>query len=1444
MYAEELLTMQDELCPPEQKLRSYLSGRLETDDLDKLEAHLHSCQACEQAATAIENEPDTFVDLLQSQAPPAMESSAPEETSSSARPDAKENTASVVRFPLDGEIASYELLRELGSGGMGAVYLARHTKLDKQVAIKLLPALPAKMPEFVARFEREMRAAGRLDHPAIVRTTDAGEAEGVHYLVMDAIDGLDLSRIARSTDQMSIADACDVARQAALGLAHAHENGIVHRDVKPSNLMLDADGQLRILDFGLAQIGLWERGSAEITTVGQLMGTLDYMAPEQAERGGAVDYRADLYSLGATLFRLLSGRPPLAAAPDMTPLEKLRLLSTHTAPKLSTLRPDTPPQLVSLTSSLLARSPDQRPASASHAAEMLEPFCDGSQLGSLVARARIEAKPPESSIAVAQLMAKPASTEQQKQQSSDADRTSGFTSWFAWAGALAIAAASIWFVVETGKGQLVIESVDASVNVSLRKDDQVLDELRIEPGTKVTRLWGGEYEITLDTGSDSFSVSQHAFTIRRGETVVARITSNKPTVTHTDVTPALSMQAAAADDSLVAGSQPTDRRLDEIVYKGETLDTWLRRIKYERSSDQLAESLNAVGALASPELQELIDPVMLELLQKQPKQWRAAMPMLQTNGSGFYSRIQPLFDATSDRESVDALATTLSYTVTAKSEGLSSAAAAAPLLDWIAENFDMLAPCEKLRFLVEGILAGKGLPEAQCMQENGILANLIAIIHAGEAKAPEMVQVVDRFMFFRTSKVSSWPERTRVEAIRRALRIVVDDRIQQELRHKASVVLVESSRPPLHVPSEEQKRVVDVMRKWLHFISDAPSFHLSIREPRDFGIPSRYWFPENRGMVNPHTTAMYIIAELGLAAELEKPLTRLHHSVEELAIEKSGSQYFGSFDSDSGDIEVARTIFLRTGELLGIPDSKLEARLSEIRPADRRRYADAALRRITVNKNANYVADGIYAADLFLSSREADIAIPAFVNLINREDLNEELGKMAIGLLNRVAGEDFFQHLAGILRSNPKFAGVYGSSLWTIPELGCENADSLAPLFEWADEIFEHREDAERAAALALLSSLLYDRTRTIADHNEKLREFQQPGKLIAARCQQAIIERLGTYSYVTNDNLWLKSPPFSSSQSGTAWDAPFLNAQAKHAIKALEQSSDPQLACRALMVLKSYGSRPLPDEVVARLPEILRPKLTRAIEDIDAAAASFHNVPEAWVHLSAPTIMRLKGPRTVSNSASANETLLAIEVAGVAGLADELSPQLAGVYELAEVREVTTSYADQGWRWQDLTGTSRMPDAAIQAMLLSTGELLGKDMAELRRRPVRLAAEAKKLARITARRGDTLAVYIEGILPAEGSPIPVMQAGTADPVVGYPIPVSSGGTIVVPMLPPIQVESLQLAAIQELILKSYEDKAMFKVDKLTVSVDMLSKAGDKQELRSLSSPSAAAKTP
>lgn len=1442
MYAEELLTMQDELCPTQHKLRSYLSGRLETDDLDKLEAHLQSCLACEQAATAIENEPDTFVDLLQNESPPIPESSR------SVGPNAAGNTASVVRFPLDGEIASYELIRELGSGGMGAVYLARHTKLDKQVAIKLLPALPAKMPEFVARFEREMRAAGRLEHPAIVRTTDAGEVDGVHYLVMEAIDGLDLSRIARSAGQMSIADACDVARQAALGLAHAHENGIVHRDVKPSNLMLDADGQLRILDFGLAQVGMWERGSAEITTVGQLMGTLDYMAPEQAERGGAVDYRADLYSLGATLFRLLSGRPPLAAAPDMTPLEKLRLLSTHSAPQLSILRPDTPPQLSKLIGSLLARNPDERPASASHAAEMLQPFCDGAQLGALVARARVEAGQPESSAVVAQLMAGPLAAQQQNQPSSTPDRSGSFTYWFVWAGALVVAAASIWFVVETGKGQLVIESVDANVDIKLRKDDKILEELRIQPGTKVTRLWGGKYEITLDTGSDSFSVSQDAFTIRRGETVVARITAKQ--------------ESDAAETITTPAAAPADERLDKMVYKGETLDTWLRRIKYERSAEQLDESLKAVVVLATPELKELIDPVMLELLSKRNEPL-ALKALCRTNGSEVYHTIKPVFDAASGRgrRSVDSLAQLLSDTLSI-SQGLESAKAAAPLLNWIDANFDEIRTSVKLQSLLLRILEGQGwlqyqnTPRMVGKSVDEVLENLLSIIHKHESKSRSMRAAVDRSVFFHGLRVHSWPTRVCVEATKRALRLLAGKDTDATLRYKASALLAALKKSNFNLPTPEKEQLVAILDAWLHDTAADTSYDsVSLRGAfqsvgSSYDLPKEYQIDSRSRITNLALTAMYVVDEFRLASQLEEPLQRLHDAVaecpigEEPNLGRRASIGGVSFERFAGD-GVARRVFYRSGNLLGIPEDELAAREQQVRPADREQYAIGALEFIMAPNQFFGTSSALGVADSYLSKAEAGVAIPVLIELIQRTDLAPDDGRAAIGLLSRVSGGDFFKHFAQILRSNPQFAAKYGKELWSIPELGGENADSLTPLFEWTDEVFRKGDNAQCSVALMLLSSLLRDRSSVVSLKNTELRETQQIGAPISAECQEAIIGRLETYTFVTDKRLWLSEPPYPLIlDESQRWDRPLCEAMVRHAIETLEQSSDPELVCRALMALKSYAlRRPLPRETLRKLPRVLRSKLEEAIGDLDGASSRFVYLSEQrWARLSSPQALGLRALYTNRKAKTiANETVLVIELVGYAGLVRELTPQLNELHESAVVREITTSYYRYGLPWD---GIAEKTEAALQAILLSTGKLLGRELDELRELPGKRAAKAKALARITAQSGDTLAIYIEGILPVEGSPIPVMQAGTADPVIGYPIPVSSSGIIVVPLLSPLKVRGMQLDAIQKLITKSYEDQDIFAPGKSTITVDMLSKAGAKQELRSLSSPSAAAKTP
>jgi serine/threonine protein kinase len=247
------------------------------------------------------------------------------------------------------------------------------------VAIKILAAKYVGDEGAHRRFFREMALLGRLNHPNIVQPFDAGDAGGVLYLTMELVDGPDIESLARKFKQIRIADACEIVRQAALGMQHAHENGLVHRDLKPSNLLLSSTG-VKIADLGMALLRNPEPELERLTESLMIMGTGDYMAPEQKDGAHHVDIRADIYSLGCTLFRLIAGKAPYASLGGASMMGKLIAHIHEPLPDISTHRPEITMALKAVLNKTLAKQRDDRFSEPRQLADALAPFCEGATL--------------------------------------------------------------------------------------------------------------------------------------------------------------------------------------------------------------------------------------------------------------------------------------------------------------------------------------------------------------------------------------------------------------------------------------------------------------------------------------------------------------------------------------------------------------------------------------------------------------------------------------------------------------------------------------------------------------------------------------------------------------------------------------------------------------------------------------------------------------------------------------------------------------------------------------------------------------------------------------------------------------------------------------------------------------------------------------------------------
>ena len=265
------------------------------------------------------------------------------------------------------QVGRYIILDRIGSGSMGRVYKAHHQMMDRVVALKIIAPEIASNEKVVARFQREMKLVGRLDHPHVVRAFDADRMNKVLYIVMEYVPGQSLGERLKK-GPIAPAEMIEYASQAALGLAHAHEQGMVHRDIKPSNMLLTADRKIKILDLGLGTLMEADTNATFATADGIAVGTVDYMSPEQAF-GREVDGRSDLYSLGCAMYHLMTGS---LAFPGESPIDRLGKRISGKPVPITEHIPELPPAAVRVIEKLMAYKPQDRYSSAVEASEALQ----------------------------------------------------------------------------------------------------------------------------------------------------------------------------------------------------------------------------------------------------------------------------------------------------------------------------------------------------------------------------------------------------------------------------------------------------------------------------------------------------------------------------------------------------------------------------------------------------------------------------------------------------------------------------------------------------------------------------------------------------------------------------------------------------------------------------------------------------------------------------------------------------------------------------------------------------------------------------------------------------------------------------------------------------------------------------------------------------------------
>jgi|GEM_PF-1912659 len=608
--------------PEHQLLVDFGLGKLRPDESAELEDHLDHCEQCndtllnlqddtftglvrslpdhegpsvaEDDGSPTENDPDSIESTLAVDTEPvSLEASETDTTvrGTAAGEDESRHAATVLvqsgepvdESELPAELRDhprYKVLERIGQGGMGQVYRAQHRLMNRPVALKLISSQLTKHPQAVERFRREVQAAAQLHHSNIVTAFDAEQAGDVHFLAMEFVDGTDLSDVVTKRGPLPVAEACEYIRQAAIGLQHAHEKGMVHRDIKPHNLMLvegreakaqqqepdtisdDLSGSrlptpgtqpsIKILDFGLAGFAT-EAVSLEfdeahepvdadtiamqLTKMGSVMGTPDYIAPEQARDAHSADIRADIYSLGGTLHFLLTGKPPFEAA---SIVDKLTAHAEADRPVLSDTRDDVPPEVETVLQKMMAKDPSERYPTPADVASALE------ELIETIVDRKLRERTGEGS---------GGDGSGQTSYSPGGGRSRRRLALTAISTLFLAALAAVVFYIQTNNGVVRVEVTDPSLKVSIAGQT-----ITMEDEEKSLTIRAGEQKLIVRQKDSNFELVTDSFHLRRGDDVTLHVQLLPGEVVVFKDGRQFSIGATARlDGTTVASSQSADR---------------------------------------------------------------------------------------------------------------------------------------------------------------------------------------------------------------------------------------------------------------------------------------------------------------------------------------------------------------------------------------------------------------------------------------------------------------------------------------------------------------------------------------------------------------------------------------------------------------------------------------------------------------------------------------------------------------------------------------------------------------------------------------------------------------------------------------------------------------------------------------------------------------------